>query len=144
MAAYAQTASLVIPSLDADYTDCTAGETIAAGMPCYLDSTALDERNLPKAKMADANLSATAAAAIGLAVNSASDGQPLRLVTSDPDFTHGLTGAVAGAVVVCGATAGALHPVADLTTGWYPSVVMVVTSATKSVVGIVNGSAAIA
>jgi hypothetical protein len=144
MAAYTQTPSLVVPSTSAIYVDSTAGGTIAAGMPCYLDTTALDAQNRPSAKMVDANAATAAASATrGIAVNSASLGQPIRIVTSDPNLAHGLTGVTAGAVVVTGATPGALHPVADLTTGWRPSVVMITTSSTHAVVGIVNGGVAI-
>lgn len=142
MANYTLTSSSVVPSTSALMRETTAGATIGAGQPIYLDSADLDAQNRGKAKLADANASATTAAVVGLAANSASAGQPIRYIEEDSDYTHGLTSATAGDVVVLSATAGALCPAADIATGYYPVVCLVVTSATKAILKIVAGTAA--
>jgi len=142
MADYTLTSANVIHSANAEYKTYTAGATIAAGQPVYLDSTALDAQNKPKAKLADANASATTSTVHGIAANTASSGQPLRVVTFDADFTHGLTTVAAGDVIVLSATAGGLAPAADIASGWYPVVIGVATSATNCVLSIVQGTAA--
>ena len=142
MADLTLTSSSVLASTGARRTLHTAGATIAAGQPCYLDSADLDSNNKPKAKLADANASAATAAVEGIAINSASAGQPIYLVSEDDDFTHGLATVAAGDVVVLSANAGGLAPVADIASGWRPVVLMVPTSATKAVLSIVAGTAA--
>lgn len=142
MANYTLTPALVVHSITANYTSYTAGATITAGQPLYADTTALDTSGKPKAKLADANASAATASCIGISANGAADGQPVRVVFSDNDFAHGLTGAVAGDIIIVSATAGGLAPALDMATGMYPVIVMVATSATKAIVSILSGTVA--
>lgn len=58
------------------FLDCTAGATITAGVPCYLDSTDSD-----KAKPCISS-SLAASAIRGVALHAATSGQPLRLQVS--------------------------------------------------------------
>lgn len=87
-----------------------AGATITAGQIVYLDS------DTDKWKLADAN-GATAALAVarGVALNNASDGQPLH-VQEEGQITIGGT-VVVGTIYVLSATAGGICPAADLATG---------------------------
>lgn len=142
MANYTLTAASVKHSTSAGFTTYTAGETMTAGQPLYADSTALDDTGKPKAKLADANASASTALVIGVSANGASDGQPVRVVSSDPDFTHGLATVTAGDIIIVSATAGALAPSSDMATGMYPSIVMIATSATKATVSMLSGTTA--
>jgi|GEM_PF-484333 len=142
MANYTITAASVLPSSSAKTRETTAGATITAGQPVYLDTADVDAKNRPKAKLADANASATTAAVAGIALNGAASGQPLRYVYEDDDFTHGLTTPPVGTVVAVSATAGALCPVGDLTTGDYPALCMITTSATAAKLFIAYGTAA--
>jgi hypothetical protein len=142
MADYTQTASAVLASASATITSHTAGAAIAAGEPCYLDTADLDSLSRPKAKLADANASATTATVHGLALNTASAGQPVSIVREDADFTHGLTGATIGDIVILSANAGKLAPAADLAGGWFPVVCLIVTSATKGILKITQGTVA--
>lgn len=120
MAALAPTPANVVPGADATYHDALAGEAIDAGEACYID-----ESDASKAKLADANASETTAKRKGVAVNSAGAGQPVRIATGG---TVAGFGAVQGTIYVLGATPGAIHPAADLVTGWYVSIVGVGTS----------------
>lgn len=143
MADYTLTSASVKPGPRAKKRLVTAGATIGAGQPCYLDATALDPvTQLPKAKLADANASAATAEVVGIAANSASDGQPLWLITEDDEYTHGLGSATSG-VVVLSATVGGLAPAADLTTGWVPVVCLVIDSSTQGKIKILAGETAI-
>lgn len=142
MADYTLTSSSVAPSSSAKKFLYTAGATIGAGQPCYLDNADLDANSRPKAKLADANASATTAAVRGIAANSASAGQPIYLITEDDDYTHGLASPAVGDVVVLSATAGGLAPASDVASGWRPVVLMVPISSTKAIVRIVAGTVA--
>lgn len=88
----------------------TAGATITAGQVVYKDSADNEY------KLADAD-SATAAVKVpvGIALNGASDGQPLSVQTGG-DITIGGT-LVAGTTYCLSATPGAIAPQADITTG---------------------------
>ena len=136
------TSSAVIPSDGATLENYTAGATIAAGQPVYADATALDAKRKGKAKPADANASAATALVVGIAASSASAGQPVRVITADADYTHGLTGVVAGDIIILSATAGGLAPAGDMASGMRPSVVMLATSSTKAILVFANGTAA--
>lgn len=90
------------------------GATVTAGQTVYLDTTTSTY------KLADANASATTAAVAGIAMNGGVSGQPVVVAiggTLDPGFTVGV-----GEIYVQSATAGGIAPRADLTTGWYTSV----------------------
>lgn len=101
-----------------------AGATITAGQAVYFDSGVSGRWQL-----ADNN-SATAAARVpgGIALNNASNGQPLAVLTGG-DVTIGAA-ITAGVAYYLSANAGGICPVADLTTGMYPTVLGVAKSAT--------------
>lgn len=142
MADYSLTAASVVPSSRATLVYGTFGATVTAGQAVYRDTADTDAKGQGKFKLADAN-SATAAAQtiFGIAVNGGASGQPATVCVADPDFTHGLaTVATTAPVIVLSATAGGLAPVADLTTGMMPNVVMIATSATKAVLKPVAGT----
>lgn len=129
MVEYTCTAASVLASASATTVAGTFGATITAGQAVYKDTA--DN----KWKLADSNSATTAArTAQGIALNGGADGQPATICVADPDFTHGLaTVATTAPVIVLGGTPGALAPVADLTTGMMPVVMMIATSATKAV-----------
>lgn len=133
---YTLTAANVVPSSQAKYLNVAkAGVAITAGQPVYMDTAGLWQ-------LADCNASAVAADVQGLAAHTAAAGQPLLVVYEDADFTHGLTTVAAGDVVIVSATAGALAPAADALSGYYVSVAMVATSATKAVLKFVKSGVA--
>ena len=141
MANYSLTSSSVFNGADAAYATYTAGASISAGQPVYLDAADLDALGQPKAKLADAN-AATTAAVVGIAANTAANNQPVRVVSADSGFTHGLTGVAAGDIIILSATAGGLAPAADMASTMFPVVCMLATSATKAKVAIAVGLAA--
>lgn len=135
MADIAVTATSVAPiaqSTQIEYG--TAGASITAGQSVYYDSSSQTY------KLADANASATTAVVKGIALNGAASGQPLAVATGGT-INPGFTGTV-GQVVVLSATAGGLAPVGDLTTGWYTSIIGVVTAASVLTLKIFNSGAA--
>lgn len=105
----------------------TAGATITIGQLVYLDSTT------DTWKLADADASVTTAAVGGIAASGAVSGQSLIVVTRDDDMTLGATLSMSAPVYVLSSTAGGIAPVADLSTGEYPRVVLVAKSTTKCV-----------
>lgn len=123
MSALTITAANVVPGSDAriDRTH-YAGASITRGQVVYLAS---DNRWA----LADDD-SATAAAKIpgGIALNDAAAGQPIDVQTSG-SLTIGAT-MTAGLVYYLGATAGAIVPVGDVTTGQNPAIVGISTSTT--------------
>lgn len=132
------TAASVVPGARARILTGTAGATITAGQIVYLDATTSTY------KLADANASAATSTAIGMALNAASSGQPISVDVDDDDLTVGATLSMTAPVYVVSATAGGIAPIADLTTGWYPCVVIVAKSTTKAVLKIVRGPVAVA
>lgn len=139
------TASAVVPSANAQINEATAGATITAGQLIYLDSSDLDTKSRPKAKLADCN-SATAAvrSVAGIAINGASAGQRVSYVYHDPALAIAASGLTANTILVLSATAGGIAPAADVTTGWYLSVIAVVKSGTTiyfSAPGLPSGAA---
>lgn len=113
MADLSITAANVVPSSSAQYKDATAGETIAAGQPFYLDSA-----DSNKAKLADAT-DAAKDEAVAIAVNGASAGQPIRGVYFDDDFDPGATLTKVKVYVVSPNSPGGIAPVDDLASGHY-------------------------
>lgn len=97
-------------------SDGTAGATVTQGDVVYQDAA-----DSNKWKRADANLSSAAATAIGIALNAAENGQPLRIQTSG-EITIGGTVAI-GTVYVLSANAGKIAPTTDLATGWFTFVI---------------------
>lgn len=105
----------------------TAGAAITIGQLLYFDTTASTW------KLADANASATTSVVGGIAGSAAASGQQVIVVTEDSDLTLGATLSMSAPFYVCSATAGGIAPVADISTGWYPSAVLVAKSTTKCI-----------
>lgn len=118
------TATSVAPSANAIIRSATAGATITAGKLVYKSAT--DN----KLYLADGD-SATAATrdCVGIALVSSAAGAPCAYVIEDPALVIGAT-VTNGTIYVLSATAGGIAPAADLTTGWYATVVAVGTSST--------------
>lgn len=89
-----------------------AGATIVAGDALYLDSS-------NQWLLADANVSATEANAIGIALNGGDSGQPVTAITNGTVNLGAAAAAAAGVVYVVSATAGNIAPDVDVTTGAY-------------------------
>ena len=102
------TAANVIPGANAKFRDGTAGATITAGQVVYSDSTDNGDYKLAQAD------AATTDDVIGIAVNGASDGQPIRVVYEDDDLTIGGTVAIGTIYVLSAAAGGAIAPSTDL------------------------------
>lgn len=102
-----------------------AGATIVAGQPVYKDSADSDDL-----KLADADLSESAADAYGIALVGASDGQPCPVLRKGLVTLGGAAVAV-GTRYVVSATAGGVAPESDLITGDYDTTVGKGNSATK-------------
>jgi hypothetical protein len=138
MAAYTVTSANVLKGANAQTATGIAGEAIAtAGLPLFIDASDSD-----KLKLADANASLAASTVAGVSLHPTGAGQPITYVTDDDDFTHGLTTVAIADIIVVGATPGALHPSADLASGWFPQVVMIAKSATKAVLKLSAGGVA--
>ena len=104
-----------------------AGAAITIGQLLYLDETA------GTWKLCDANASAAAAKCGGIAGSAAASGQDVIIVLEDDDLTPGATLSMTAPVYAPSATAGGIAPSADITTGWYPSVVLIAKSTTKCI-----------
>ena len=144
MADISVTAPNVVMSAAGKYVDGTAGATITAGQAVYLDSTTNTY------KLADSNASAAAADCVGVAVNGAASGQPIRICTEDSDFTPGATLSISVAassgIYLLSSTAGGIEPLTaltDLASGDYPAVLFVAKSATKCNFRPLKGTAAL-
>lgn len=129
MADISITATAVAPGTDAVIRNGTAGATITAGQPVYLDAN-------NRYQLADSD-SATALARspVGHALHGASSGQPLAIIeTGDLTLNAVLT---AGLAYYLSKTAGGICPVADIASGGYPVVLGIAKSTT--VLKIVRG-----
>lgn len=127
MADLSITAANVLPGSDAVTEAGTAGETITAGQAVYRDATTR------KYMKADANsLTAAARQARGIALNGASNGQPLTILKSG-DITIGAT-VTAGTDYYLSDTPGGICPRADIGSGEYVCLIGIAKSAT--VVGV--------
>lgn len=115
----------------------TAGAAITAGQVVYKDAADGD-----KIKLADANLSADAARAIGIALHGALTGQPLAYQAAG-EITPGGT-LIVGSIYVLSGTAGGIAPAADNTTGFYTCVLGVAKTAAILKLGIVTAGVAAA
>lgn len=114
MAELVQTAANVVPGANARKIYVTAGGNITAGMPVYRDNA---DDNKYKAAI---GTSAAAAAAAGIALNAAGDGQPLTVQTSG-DINIGATLTAAEPYCVSDATAGKIRPLSELGVGDFPT-----------------------
>lgn len=130
------TASAVVPSAAAVIEKGIAGATIAAGETVYRDSTTA------LFQLADGN-DATKMPVKGIAVNSASAGQPLSVVKEDPALTIGTHGVALGTPLFQSPNAGKVCPFADLAAGNLTTPLMVVRSTTTVAFGIIGGFTAI-
>lgn len=137
MAALNQTAGNVVVFGSPAIAHRTAGATITAGMPVYMDTT-----DSNKMKAAKANAAATSIC-YGIALNGASNGQPLAVLRAQ-DSVINLGATVAAGIVYCvsDAAAGAIVPSADLNTGDYTSILGVGINTTHIRLGINNSNVA--
>lgn len=108
------TAASVVPGSNATVEKGTAGATITAGQAVYKDGTT------SKFKLADANGSGTRSV-YGIALNGASDGQPLAVVRAG-DVTIGAT-LTAGVAYYLSENAGGIAPIADIGSGDDPIII---------------------
>lgn len=136
MADLSITAANVLAGAGATLASGTAGATITAGQTVYYDSAAA------KYKLADAD-SATAAvrSPVGIALNGASDGQPLKVLTKGT-ITIGAT-LVAGTTYYLSDTPGGIAPAGDPTTGDYPTIIGIATSTSVLKVNITESGVAL-
>lgn len=130
------TAANVAPSVGWLFKDGTAGASITAGQSIYEDAT-----DSGKIKLADANASAAAADAKGIALHAALSGQPIRYQT-EGDITIGSTEMQQGKIYVQSNNAGGIAPSTDLGSGWYTKVVGV--AKTHSVLTLILKGAGVA
>ena len=126
MADLSVTAASVVASANAvKLNQYNAGATITAGQVVYLDANS-------KWQLMDANASATGndpANTRGIALGGGANNQPITVAIKDSWFTPGatLTNSVA---YYASPNAGAIAPVADITTGNYATVLGVARSTT--------------
>ncbi len=93
-----------------------AGETITAGQAIYIDTSDSNEM-----KLSDCTTSATTAVVDGIALDGASDGQPIVYLKAGGVLNPGATVAV-GKIYVLSAS-GAIAPVDDLTSADYTTII---------------------
>lgn len=117
------TATSVVAGAGARSESGTAGATVTAGQTVYLDGTT------DTYKLADCD-SATAAvrSVVGIALNPAASGQPLKVHTRGP-ITIGATMTV-GTTYYLSQNPGGICPIGDLSTGDYRTIIGIATSAT--------------
>lgn len=133
MSDFSVTATSVVPTTSTGFGEGTAGASVTAGMPIYLDTS---DNTL---KPCDADASASSVA-VGVALHSASAGQPLKYAKSgNVTFNAAFT---AGAIVCVSTTAGGLAPYADLGSGDFVTIIGVATSTTNLFIKIVASQAA--
>lgn len=99
-----------------------AGETIAQGQPVYLKTSD------SKYWKADANASADTAKAVGIALTPASANGYLVIQEGSGGLINLGATLTVGETYVVSATAGAIAPIGDLTTGDYPCILGVATT----------------
>lgn len=129
---------LDVTAADVSYTtgniskeEMVAGATITAGQAIYKDAAAANV-----AKLAQSDGTLAEAAVYGIALNSASSGQPV-VVAKTGNFDIGATLTV-GAIYGLSQTAGALTLVENLVTGDYVSLIGIGTTASNLLLNIVN------
>lgn len=103
------TAANVLAGADAEIEHGKAGATETAGQALYLDET--DKR----LKIADNDGAAAVRKVRGLALNGASNGQPMAIIRRGPVTIGGTL--VAGTTYCLSSTPGAICPQADVATG---------------------------
>lgn len=135
MADVSVTAGLVVPSSTAAIAQGTSSANITAGKVVYRDAS--DSYTIKLASTA----STTAAAAVGIAVNAASIGQPVLYVTSG-NVSFGASVFTKGDALAVADTAGGIRPIADNGTGDIVTVLGVATATDTLKVSIIASSAA--
>lgn len=120
------TAANVLPGANATTLSGTAGATITAGQVVYLDEATTGEWLLADSDAAGA--AARGSGRIGIALNGASDGQPLK-VQIDGNITIGGT-MTAGVAYFLSDEPGGIAPYADLGSGDYVMLIGVSVSTT--------------
>lgn len=122
MADLSITAGNVIPQSNALIDWGFAAVTIAAGDAVLRDpATGL-------VTLADADAGAEESVCSGIAVASATAGQPIPFQTAG-DVAIGSTGTAEGTILVVSDTAGNLAPSGDLDSGWYTTIIGVMATA---------------
>lgn len=136
MADITLTAANVLAGSNATTNLGTAGATITAGQVVYFDDTTKTY------KLADTD-SATAAvrSPVGIALNGASSGQPLMVLT-DGDITLGAV-LTAGVAYYLSGNPGGICPVADVASGDYPVILGMAKSTSVLAIKIVEAGVAI-
>ena len=136
MADLTLTAANVLAGSNATTNLGTAGATITAGQVVYFDDTTKTY------KLADTD-SATAAvrSPVGIALNGASSGQPLMVLTAG-DITLGEV-LTAGVAYYLSGNAGGICPVADVASGDYPVILGMAKSTSVLAIKIVEAGVAI-
>lgn len=123
MADLSITASAVLPDADATVENGTAGATITAGQRVYLDTAT------GRYELADADAATTLERRTrGIALNGASDGQPLRILRAGDLTVNAVL--TAGVTYYGSPTPGGICPRADVLTGDYVEIVGVAKSTT--------------
>lgn len=134
MANLTMTGANVVPAEGYGFIDTIAGATITRGVPCYTSATT------GQSLVCDSNDTAAKASCVGIALQDAAAGQPLRLMTSG---TLGLGAILTVGTVYClSATAGSICPYADLTSNDYVTILGVATSTANLAVRIINSGIA--
>lgn len=136
MADLTVTATGVLAASGAGKARGTAGGTITAGQPLYIDSS-----DSNKLKPCDADASAAAAACVGIALHGAASGQPIEYQQSG-DINPGATVTVGESYYVSD-TAGGIKPAADLVSGDYVTFLGVGTTASNIKLGLLVSGVAV-
>ncbi len=132
MAAISVTAASVAPGTDCSIVNGTAGATITAGMPLYVDTA-----NSNVLKPCDADASDLASTVAGISLHAALTGQPIAYANAGRVTFNAVL--VAGKAYVAGGTvAGDINPIADLTTNWRTSLLGIAYSTTSLRLQILN------
>lgn len=129
------TAANVVPAAGYQYVDMTAGAAITAGQVIYKDSAA------ETAKLADCDGTAALAVVVGIALNNAASGQPVRVMTAG-DLNIGAT-LTAGEIYVLSGTAGGVAPEGDLAQNDRVCLIGVATSSSNLRLDIFNSGATV-
>ena len=128
MADISITAANVVPGSDAVRESGTAGATITAGQLVYLDTSDM------KFKLADSNGAAALRVPNGIALNGASNGQPL-VIQKGGDITIGGT-LTAGIPYFLSDTPGGLCPLPDIGAGEFSCIIGIAKSTSVLAVNI--------
>ena len=124
MADLSITAANVAPGSDAVKLTYTSGATITQGQTCYQNSSD------SKVYLTDGNVTATESVFVGVALNSATAGQPITLQTSGSLTTGGTM--TVGQTYWVSNTAGAVQN--SISAGTFNTIVYIATSATVAMI----------